>query len=68
MQKQEILTWQSSIRRAGLRVYTEIRAIQDAKTGVLIYDGNSEFVNLIQRINNEKRITKQVIWKLPKNI
>ena len=44
-----------SIRRFQ---YTEIRVIQDAKIRALIYDGNRESVNLIQRIDNEKRITK----------
>ena len=44
-----------SIRRFQ---YTEIRVIQDAKIRALIYDGNRGSVNLIQRINNEKRITK----------
>ena len=44
-----------SIRRFQ---YTEIRVIQDTKIRALIYDGNRESVNLIQRIDNEKRITK----------
>jgi hypothetical protein len=38
--------------------YTEVRILADAKIIAVVYDGKKGAIKLIQRINNEKRITK----------
>ena len=38
--------------------YTELRILSRSKIISIVHDGNKGGVKLIQRINNEKRITK----------
>ena len=41
--------------------YTEVRILTDSKIIAVVHDGRKGGIELIQRINNEKRTTKQTV-------